>query len=102
MKVSFIHLSAIIAIVLLMFRYFDLNLGGGIFSLDVHPDGKKLATAGQDQKGIGLLIIWDIDFVADDSSKILDDSNINFGFLARISHPGILIIHHALETNNQL
>ncbi|KAL3083077.1 hypothetical protein niasHS_010879 [Heterodera schachtii] len=37
--------------------------GGSIFSLDFHPNGCKLATAGQDPSGAGLLIVWDLSFL---------------------------------------
>ena len=36
-------------------------LGGMICSVDIHPDGGKMATAGHGANvGSGLLIIWDI------------------------------------------
>ncbi|KAI1723027.1 WD domain, g-beta repeat domain-containing protein [Ditylenchus destructor] len=58
--------------------------GGGIFSLDIHASGKKLATAGQDQYGAGLLVIWPIEFVFFSKDKLKDTEPSSY--LARIPH----------------
>uniref|UniRef100_A0A915E0L5 Protein HIRA n=1 Tax=Ditylenchus dipsaci TaxID=166011 RepID=A0A915E0L5_9BILA len=59
--------------------------GGGIFSVDIHPLGKKLATAGQDQYGAGLLVIWPIEFIFKSKEELLESEGL--GFLSRITQP---------------
>lgn len=61
--------------------------GGSIFSLDMHPSGSKLVTAGQDGAGAGLLIVWDIEFIG--ATTLNNQSSapeINYSPLARIPH----------------
>jgi len=62
-------------------------LGGNIFSLDIHPSGSKLATAGQDGGGAGLLIVWDLDFLnasIDEATEVMPAYNNHP--MARIPH----------------
>ncbi|KAI6206259.1 hypothetical protein M3Y94_00888100 [Aphelenchoides besseyi] len=42
---------------------------GQIYSVDVHPSGKYLATAGSDGPN-GLIVIWRFDFITADDSKV--------------------------------
>ncbi|KAL7073252.1 hypothetical protein ACQ4LE_007115 [Meloidogyne hapla] len=61
--------------------------GGNIFSLDIHPSGSKLATAGQDGGGAGLLIVWDLEFLEasiDESTEVMPAYNNHP--MARIPH----------------
>lgn len=58
--------------------------GSSIFSIDIHPHGKKLATGGQDQSGAGLLVIWPIEFIYEEIIEKFDSER--YGFLARIPH----------------
>uniref|UniRef100_A0A914KGJ8 Protein HIRA n=1 Tax=Meloidogyne incognita TaxID=6306 RepID=A0A914KGJ8_MELIC len=61
--------------------------GGNIFSLDIHPSGSKLATAGQDGGGAGLLIVWDLDFLKasiDEATEVMPAYNNHP--MARIPH----------------
>ncbi|KAF7634669.1 Protein HIRA [Meloidogyne graminicola] len=61
--------------------------GGNIFSLDIHPSGSKLATAGQDGGGAGLLIVWDLEFLnlsINESTEVMPLFN-NYP-MARIPH----------------
>lgn len=65
-----------------------LNLGGAIYSVDIHPDGTKIATCGQGgEGGSGLVIIWNVKPVINEKasqeascsrllSRILHQSNL--------------------------
>jgi len=73
-----------------MVRIFNLPLinheGASVYSIDLHPSGRKLATAGQDQNGAGLLVIWDISFVREYAEKMEECDPDNFGHVAKIIH----------------
>ena len=62
-------------------------LGGNIFSLDVHPSGSKIATAGQDGGGAGLLIVWNLEFLGATINESTEDIPVyNNHPMARIPH----------------
>jgi hypothetical protein len=47
--------------------------GGQIYSVDIHPDGRFLATCGVTKQGHGLVSIWDL-LACENSSNSNDDN----------------------------
>lgn len=65
--------------------------------MDIHPSGSKLATAGQDGGGAGLLIVWDLEFLnlsINESTEVMPLFN-NYP-MARIPHSSIFFLFFVL------
>lgn len=58
----------------------------------MHPTGSKLATAGQDGAGAGLLVIWDLQFIAAINPADPTPPECNHSPLARIPHSSFLLL----------
>ncbi|VDK36724.1 unnamed protein product, partial [Anisakis simplex] len=61
-----------------------LHSGGAIYSIDIHPNGSKIATCGQGNEArSGLVVIWNVDPVI--SEKKAQDTSCS-RLLSRMLH----------------
>lgn len=64
--------TCLLSYVLLLFNYTFLD--HSIYSLDIHPDGSRLATGGIGKTG-GTVIIWDMSYIRDPSKQPATNSS---------------------------
>lgn len=81
------------------------NSGGAIYSVDIHPNGTKMATCGQGgEGGSGLVIVWNVKPVINE--KASQDASCS-RLLSRILHQSNFLkfskqnFYYAWEMNKQ-